>query len=194
MPTWHTDALQYLVSKPDVANAAAAIGSAIVATIAALISFISIVVSVATLRHQRKHNQLSVLPLAYVMLGDYEDCLYVKVRNNGTGPMIVKAIEIHGADSPFAPLIAGMPEPPKSVNWTNFVEEYEERSIAAGGEMVLLELSSESSTSEVQFKKFRDKVRLALGKLRIRVTYTDIYGDAMPDANRDLKFFLRLVT
>jgi hypothetical protein len=72
-----------LVSKPEaiaaIANTVAAFGSVAVAIIA-------IFVSIKALRHQREHNKLSVKPLAQVLIGDYENRVYVKLVNTGTGP------------------------------------------------------------------------------------------------------------
>jgi hypothetical protein len=191
--SWYTEALNYLVSKPDVANAIGAIASAVVAIAALILSLISLGVSLAALRHQRIHNALTVRPLAYVMLGDYENQLFVKLRNNGTGPLIVKSIRVVGAPSPEKPLIDAMPPHPAGVAWTNFVEEFEGRSVPAGGELVLLDLASESSTSQPKFLAFRDRVRKVLGEFSIEVEYTDIYGTVLPIASRKLKFFHRML-
>lgn len=188
-----SEVLKFLAEKPDVANAVAAIGSAVLAAVAVVLSLISLYVSHAALRHQREHNRLSVRPLAYITLGDYENRLFVKVRNNGTGPMIVKSVTIIGTRDPQQPLVAAMPQLLPKVSWTNFVEDCSGRSVPAGGELVLLDLSTESSASQGQFTLSRDKVRLALGKLEVRAEYTDIYGSRLPVSNRSLKFFHRLL-
>ena len=191
---WYSEVLDFLIAKPDVANAVAAIGSAVLAGAAVLLSLVSLFVSHAAPRHQREHNRLSVRPLAYVMFGDYENQLFVKLRNNGTGPMIVKSIYIAGAEDPLQPLVNAMPNLPPKVSWTNFVEECEGRSVPAGGELVLLDLASESSSSQAQFTLFRDSVRLVLGKLTVQAEYTDIYGTNLPATSRELKFFHRMLS
>lgn len=190
----YSELLNSLIAKPDVANAVGAIGSAVLAGVACILSLISLYVAHAALRHQREHNRLSVRPLAYVMIGDYENQLFVKLRNNGTGPMIVKFISIVGAQNAAKPLVNAMPELHPKVSWTNFVEECSGRSIPAGGELVLLDLSAESSSSQGQFILSRDRVRLALGKLEVRAEYTDIYGTELPAANRSLKWFHRVLS
>jgi hypothetical protein len=181
----------FLASKPEVANAAAAIGSAVAASMAFILSLISLCISLAALRHQRKHNQLSVRPLAYIMVGDYEDRVFVKLTNNGTGPMIIKSIRVINAPNPSEPLISAMPRLQPNVYWTNFVEDFASRSVRPGGEIVLVDLSSESSESEDQFALSRDQVREALGELEVHVEYTDIYGSPLPIATRRLEFFRR---
>lgn len=181
----------WLVANKDTANAIATIASAVMAAVAVVLSLISLAVSLAALRHQRKHNQLSVRPLAYVTLGDYEDRLYVIVRNNGTGPLIVRSITIIGAKNPSQPLFTAMPALLPKVSWTNFVEDCTGRSVPAGGELVLLDLSLGSSASQGQFAISRDVVRRALGVLQVSVTYTDIYGTRLPSSQRNLNFFHR---
>ena len=96
--------------------------------------------------------------------------------------------------NPLQPLVNAMPDLPPKVSWTNFVEGCEGRSVPAGGEIVLLDLASESSSSQSQFTSFRDSVRFALGKLTVRVEYIDIYGKNLPAASRELKFFHRMLS
>jgi len=156
-----------------------------------LLSFISICISLAALSYQRKHNQLSVRPLAYIVIGDYEDRIFVKLTNNGTGPMIVKSIRVINAPNPSDPLINAMPRLQPNVYWTNWVEDFVDRSLRPGGEIVLVDLSSESSESEDQFALSRDLVRHALCELEVHVEYTDIYGSTLPIATRGLEFFGR---
>ena len=188
------DIFRFLIDKPEVANAAAAIASSALAVIAVVLSLVSLYVAYAALKHQRGHNRLSVRPLAYIMLGDYQNQLFVKIINNGTGPMIVQAVVVDGAKEPMRPLVEAMPALLPKVMWTSFVEDCSNRSVPAGGELVLIDLSAASSSSNGQFELSRDKVRFALGKLAISVSYTDIYHSKLPIATRNLKFFHRLLS
>jgi hypothetical protein len=140
------DLITLLTEKPDVANAVGAIAGALVATAACIISLGSLYLSRRSLTNQLKHNQLSVRPLAYVTLGNYENHLYVKVRNNGTGPMIVKSVNCIGADDPTVSLLRCMPPMPPQLCWTDYVEAVKDRSTPPGGEIMLLELSQKSQT------------------------------------------------
>lgn len=65
-------------------------------------------------------------------VGDYENRIYVKIQNNGVGPLIVKGVVIEGAMEPEKPLINAMPELPPKAIWTNFVEEISGRSVPPG--------------------------------------------------------------
>jgi len=172
-----------LVSKPQVASAVAAIGSVAVAIIA-------LIFSIGSSAAQRKHNRLSVRPLASVLLGDYEKQVYVKLTNNGTGPMIIKSIRIINAPNPSRPLIDAMPKLQPGVDWTMFLPRaVVNRSIRPGGVIVLLLLASKCSDSK--FILSRDQVRQALGRLEVHVEYTDIYGSTLPIYTRNLDLFHR---
>lgn len=180
-----------LVAKPDVANAVAAIGSAVLAAVACLISFISLYVSHRTAKHQEDHDKMSVRPLVYIAVGDYEDRIYVKIQNNGVGPLILKRITIEGASEPDNPLIYAMPELPPRAAWTNFIEDISGRSVPPGGEVFLVDLKESSSASRAYFTLARDKVRLALGTLTVKIEHTDIYDQHLPVAVRKLNWFHR---
>ncbi|UUZ74462.1 hypothetical protein LP414_18590 [Polaromonas sp. P1(28)-13] len=187
----HTDVLNLLASKPDLANAVAAIASAILAAVACFISMVSLYVALATLKHQRDHNILSVRPIPFVALGDYENSIYIKLQNSGTGPLIIKRLQVHGAEDPTAPLVEAMPELLPKATWTNFVGSVQGRSIIAGSELGLLELSSANPNGHYVLS--RDKVRAALGNLRLSIEYTDIYATSFPVYERNLKWFHRTV-
>jgi hypothetical protein len=132
----------------------------------------------------------AVRPLAYIMVGDYENQVFVKVVNNGTGPMIIKSIMVN--DKP-QPLIDAMPDLPDGIQWANFVEDTGNRSVSAGGELVLIELSSPSNEDvSPEFANARDLVRRALGDLTVCVRYTDIYDKNQPAAERWLNWFHRV--
>jgi hypothetical protein len=171
-----------LMSKPQVASAAAAVGSVAVAIIA-------LIFSIRSSAAQRKHNRLSVRPLASVPVGDYENQVFVKLTNNGTGPMIIKSIRIINAPDPSRPLIDATPPLQPGVYWTQHVRDVVGRSIRPGGELVLLGLASKSRDSK--FVLSRDQVRQALGRLEVHVEYTDIYGSTLPLYTRSLKSFHR---
>ncbi len=186
------DIFTFLKANHEVANAVSAMASAVVALLAFLISLISVVFTWRALKHQRTHNCLSVRPLPYITVGDYENAIYVKIRNNGTGPLIVKKLTVLGAADPSMPLIANMPELLPGIAWANFTGETGGRSIPVAGEMVLLELSDPSLGGRFQLS--RNKAREALGKLSLNLEYTDIYGSKLPACTRDLKWFHRTLT
>jgi hypothetical protein len=183
--------LTFLKENHEVANAISAMAGVVVALLAFMISVLSVFFTWIALKQQRTYNSLSVRPLPYITVGDYENTIYVKIRNNGTGPLIVKSLTVPGAEVPSAPLVTNMPSLITGVDWTNFVGATEGRSIPVGGEMVLLELSDPNPSKN--FLLSRDRVRAALGKLSLTLDYTDIYSNKLTPCSRDLKWFHRML-
>ncbi|QKO20655.1 hypothetical protein [Rhodoferax sp. BAB1] len=183
--------LQFLIESPEVANAMATVASAVLAAVACVVAVISLRVSSKTLEHQQAHNVLSVRPIGSIVVGDYENQLFVKVVNNGVGPLLVTSIRVSDGPEPGKALIDQMPELPPEVYWTNFVEDTSGRTILPGGELMLLDLEVGSSKSIGQFSIARDQVREALGKLSVEVTYSDVYNSKIDPVARDLKWFHR---
>jgi hypothetical protein len=129
-------------------------------------------------------------PLAYIGVGDYQNRLFVKVVNNGTGPMIIKSITIDGAPEP---LYKDLPNPERwGVYWRHFVDDTAGRSVPAGGQLVLVDLywGSKEKVSEA-FDQAREAIRRVLGAITVRVEYTDIYNRNQPPAERNLEWFHR---
>jgi hypothetical protein len=170
---------------------------ATVALASLLVAIQAFLSSRKTSRAQHEHNQLSVTPLVNINFGDYENDLSVSLVNNGTGPMVIKSIRVIGAADPTKPLIDAMPNLPRNdlVTWNHYIgSDLTGRSIrAGGGQIVLLRLrhnrEKEKALKDL-FALSRDKMRAALGPLKLRVEYTDIYGKRFV-TERSLGYFLR---
>lgn len=179
-----------LKADPNTANALGAVASAAAAFLALFVSAISVGISVWAVNSQRRHNELSVRPLAEIMVGDYEHSLRVKLRNNGIGPMIVTAVTVSDGTNAKPSLIDWMPDDlPNERDWNDFVDDIRGRTLAPGGEIVLLELTEYEK--EVGFASCRDMVRAALAPLSLNVEYTNIYNTVMEPKRRDLDWFGR---
>jgi hypothetical protein len=179
----------FLTGNPDWANAIAAIASTAVALLAFVVSAISLYVAHATLKHQRRHNVLSVTPIPHVSVGDYEDRITVRIRNDGTGPLIVKRVSVEDGNQVENALIDWMPALPDGMYWITFVGEMSNRSIAQGREVILLEL--EGDASDPIFASVRDVVRVALSPLTINIAYTDVYQSRLNPCQKELSWFGR---
>jgi hypothetical protein len=184
------DALIVLLnSDANAANAFGALASAAAAFLALLVSVISVFISVWAVRSQRKHNELSVRPLAEITVGDYEDSLRVKLRNHGIGPMIVKAVTISDGANAKPSIIEWMPDLPNGRLYTDFTDQIRDRTLAPGSEIVLLELTE--NKDENGFAACRDMARAALAPLTVNVEYTNIYNTVMPPRRKNLSWFGR---
>jgi hypothetical protein len=178
-----------LESDPNAANAFGALASAAAALLALLVSALSVWISVRAMSAQQKHNELSVRPLAEITVADYENSLRVKLRNNGTGPMIVSGIEISDGMSMKTCVVEWMPPLPTGRPWTTFSHDLKERTLQPEGEIVLLELTEYEG--EHDFATCRESIRGALAPLTVVVSYTDIYNKAMPPRVKALAWFGR---
>ena len=161
----------------------------LVAIAALLVSVVSVVVSVWALRIQRRHNVLSVCPLPEVTVADYENSLRVKVRNNGSGPMMIVSMSVTDGVASRSALVDWMPALPGGRAWTHFSHRLENRSLLAGGEIVLLELTKYEG--EQDYSRCRDVVREALSQLAVSLQYTDVYSTAFPRYSKSLEWFGR---
>lgn len=181
--------LALLKSDPNAANAFGALASAAAAFLALLVSAVSVGISVWAAQSQKRHNELSVRPLAEITVADYETCLRVKLRNHGTGPMIVTALSVTDGSTVRPTILDWMPDLPSDRTWTNFTDEIRDRTLAPGGELVLLELTEDEG--EIDFAQCRDPVRAALAPLVVNVEYTNIYNSVMPPRRKSLSWFGR---
>jgi hypothetical protein len=102
---------------PNAANAFGALASAAAAFLALLVSAISVGISVWAVRSERRHNAPSVRPLAEVTVADYDDCLRVKLRNHGTGPMLIAAVTVSNGKNTHPSLVEWMPQLPGDRPW-----------------------------------------------------------------------------
>lgn len=178
-----------LRSDSNAANAFGALASAAAAFLALFVSCISVWISVSAARSQRKHNELSVRPLAEVTVADYENSLRVKLRNNGTGPMIILAVTVSDGTRQLDSLIEWMPSLPENRPWNTFSHALRRRTLQPGAAIVLLELTEHAG--ETSFSQCRDRVRQALAPLTVNVEYTDIYETALRPCRKELSWFCR---
>lgn len=140
-------------------------------------AMLAFIVAVLALWAQRKHNRLSVRPLAAVTCNDLEDKIIVTLANNGTGPLIVSKLRVvrNGVVLGDA-LYRQIPD------WMKFrwyVGPIDGRSIAVGKGIDLIIYDDPSVA-------FRDQVRNALADLVVQVHYTDIYNNEQPVHERPL--------
>ncbi len=181
--------IQYLSDNKELANALAAIAGVVVAAIACIVSFASLYFSIKALKYQRHHNKLSVTPIPEVTVADYENSIRVKLRNNGSGPIIVKSVSVINGKESRASLIEWMPALPNNRHWTTFSHSLVNRSLLPGSELILLELTA--CASETGFAKCREKCRLALSVLIVEVDFTDVYKSAFLKYSKSLDWFGR---
>ncbi|WP_421552635.1 hypothetical protein [Pseudomonas yamanorum] len=162
--------------------------STIGATIVALLAFFTSIWSAMT---QRKHNRLSVRPLPEVQLRDMDGHIRIQLRNNGTGPLIIDTFRVgSGENKGGKTLIELMPQ--NESNWTFFVHNIDGRSIRPNGEIILLELEYDHNNGAEL--AFANSTRAILCKLEIVVNYKSVYNDKLPQYDKSLSWFGRLIS
>ena len=101
---------------------------------------------------------------------DYEDDIGAKVKNVGTGPLIITRLYFRELDintKEYSVLLDIMPK--IAQYWATYVECVDGWTIPIGGEIVLIELHPENDY-------IKDLVRKSLTKITAYIEYTDIYG------------------
>ena len=164
--------------------------TAITAVAALLVSAVSIILAVFNMTTQRTHNRKSLMPIAHIRLGDYENRIFVRLHNDGVGPMLIDSIAVTkraAKGKREASLMEFMPELPTGILWSTFVADLAGWALAADKDITLLLL--EGDPADRTFVEARQSVRGALADLKIEIKYRDIYGRKMPPARRDLNWF-----
>jgi hypothetical protein len=159
--------MQLLQQHPDQVNA-------IVAVLALLVSFLSIVLTVVSLYWTRQHNYKSLTPIASVPVSDYEDNVGVKIKNTGVGPLIIETFRATNGEKTEDDLISLMPDLPSGVLWDTFFDDLDGACIPPGEQLGVLQLKGDSDDSK--FRKGRDAYRKALARITIVLKYEDVYG------------------
>jgi hypothetical protein len=158
----------------------------IVAACAAAISLISLLVALKALKIQREHNYLSVKPIAHFSRGDYEDCIFVKLKNYGTGPLLVDSFTVQSAQSVHRRMIDALDSLAQEVTWDNFTDTIDGRALAPNKEFVLIKATFDKSQNA-----HRARIRSALAKMTLQLSYKDIYGKQHPSVIEPLIWFAR---
>ncbi len=179
----------------------------IIAGLAAYIAYLAF-------RSQRTHNKNSVKPILNIIVGDYEDDIFVRIDNNGVGPAIVQGINCYDAEKnrvehnlyTLIPEFATIKEPrityqpsmkadekpePEMIvttiefdTLTDFVEDIAGRTIPPGGSIMLLRMTNPDKYHKVALRDF-------LSKCSVKVDYTDVYNSELAPCYRKLDFFGR---
>jgi len=177
------DLFTYLTANHDLVAAVTAVAAPVVSTI-------SIILAIFNMTTQRTHNRKSLMPIAHVRLGDYENRLFVELHNDGIGPMLIDTIAVsksRGWSKKHASFLGLVPALPPGILWSTFVTDLSGRALSAGKDIVILLL--EDDPSNQNFLAARQSVRQALSDLQIVVKYRDIYGRKMPPTKRHLDWF-----
>lgn len=159
----------------------------IMAVCAVIVSVISLFVAIKALSAQKEHNKLSVKPIAHFSKGDYEDQIFVKLKNYGMGPLLISSFDIKKDKSSFKRLIDSFDDLASKISWDTFTDDIEGRVLAPQKEFVLIQ----ASFSSPEQKDIKDAIRQSLAKTSLTVEYKCVYNEQQPKVEEKLDWFAR---
>ena len=163
----------------------------IIALLALMISIVTTIISFYTFKLQRTHNIKSVTPIIHIGQWDYENRLFVTLKNVGVGIAVVKKMTIYNKKGESKTCIYDW-LPNKLAGGMNYKEywtPYSEFVVQPCQVNKLIEIPSD--TSKHDQIEVREKLRRILGQLTVEVIYQDIYETVMPTKRLELFHFLR---
>lgn len=122
--------------------------------------------------------RLSVKPKAQLKFVKAVNNSSVKIRNVGTGPLLIESIKVSNGVGSKTGIRQFMPTLPDNLYWKPAVYDGTNRVIPSGEAMTLLELLINERTST--HTQFLNEVNAVLGSLSIEIEYTDIYETKFP--------------
>ena len=160
----------------------------IIATASFFVAAASWIVSYQTLKIQHKHNVLSVKPIPQFSIGDYENELFVKLKNYGIGPLIVEKFVAEMENGELkSKIIDALPTALRQqVRWETFTGVVDGYALAPEKEFVLLKASFDVGSTPIH-----NSLRSELSKLQLKVEVKDIYGNLQPIYEKSLDWFAR---
>ena len=151
---------------------------------------VALIFAAITLQVQRKHNRLSVKPIAIITIADYMDRLSVYLRNEGNGPLIIKDLSFtDDKGRKEKAIIDYFGTEFEGVVWSTFTGDIDGWAILPSEKINLIEFIGEST--DKNFIVVREKVRKVLAPIKVELIYQDIYENEMPPKSRALDFFAR---
>jgi len=141
-----------------------------------IISIVGLVIALITYFSSRKHNRLSVKPIAYILPQDYEDKICVVLQNKGTGPLISTSINFKNikTNKNEKSLINHMSSLKNDYTWSDF-SKAQKFVLSPDENKILLELKG--NPEDKKFIENRDLIRKQLADIEINIRYTSVYNE-----------------
>jgi len=162
---------------------------------ALVISVISLLFTFFALKYQREHNFKSVKPIGLISPGDYEDDIFIRIDNNGIGPLIIKKIEVKRKTETANSLIDIIPEDLNNrIVWATYLKNIEDMAIIGGDSLTLLEFIPNYNDTEIKFETWENlktELRQVLKDVSLFVEYTDIYEKKRYSVSKSFEFYGR---
>lgn len=167
----------------------------------------TIFISIKAYKVSKKANEISsnaIKPYLNIIVGDYNNKTYVKIRNSGLGTAIIKDIKFV-RENVNAESIMKLAELYDSElgreNYNTFVEDIKERGIAPQEDIIILEKEYKKNVEDIETNKVftavlyknkkRKKLLEFLCEVEIKIVYEDIFKKKQKSTYRKLDFFGR---
>ncbi|HIF5567228.1 TPA: hypothetical protein ACX3DA_004634 [Vibrio parahaemolyticus] len=157
----------------------------VIAFFALIVSIVSIYVALKVLRSQTRHNILTVKPLISIDSGDYEDHVYVALRNDGMGPLIIKCCKFIKNGKVYESLVETVDNLERDFVWNTFKGSVD--IIRPQESVMLIEARFNQQTDD----DIRNSIRDSLSDTSCSIEYTCLYQEKHPVYKVDLSWFSR---
>lgn len=149
-----------------------------------LVAICALFISYQNYSSQKAHNKNSVRPILNIILGDYQNTIFVKIVNNGVGPAtIIDANFIKQSLSKKSLIeIIETNHTYENITYLHFVHDIIGKTIPPAGSITFLKVQADS--------KPLFALRNDLKSIDITIKYVSIYEDSWT-VNRDLSYFGR---
>ena len=156
----------------------------LIATVALVVSILSIFIGFWGLWLQRNHNRLSVRPIAVADNYLGKERISISIKNAGVGPLLIKSIDIVNKKGVISAELSEL-LPPDEINCLIASLKGLEKHTLSIGESLPIFIYDLNFHDKEQ-ATVRDKIQNILKDLTIRLRYTDIYGKEQEMFNDDL--------
>jgi hypothetical protein len=153
-----------------------------------IISLFTLIALCYQLYLQRRHNEKSITPLGQIVLGDHDGKTFVRIANNGIGPLIIDRITFIKNGILHSNLEDCINLDPKSYMHDTESLESMRQIIQPGSFLAVFETRFDEDESETEM----DHVKKQLGGITLEVDCRDIYDNKIT-IKRDFKWFVRHV-
>ncbi|QMW05407.1 hypothetical protein [Spirosoma foliorum] len=149
----------------------------------ALVAWLTLVGLICQLYLQRTHNEKSLKPLGQIDLEDRQGHLYVRITNNGLGPMIIDRFVFYKDGKKYTAIKECLPLDRQSYTAIE-VNESVQKVILPNGHLIIFETRLEAGKEDAR------RVRQQLSPITLTVEFHDIYDNRMI-IERDFQWFAR---
>ena len=132
-----------------------------------VIAVLALIVSIRALELQKRHNELSLMPVCEMFTANYDNCIAVEIYNKGLGLMQVVSAEFVDVNGIKYANLHDLLWEEEGLSYTTL----EPKKVLMSGEKVVL----------VNFEKFsaeqRKRILLKLTNVMIKIKYRDVYNN-----------------